>query len=145
MKDLEKMLRKRKELKKILYPVDFDLAQIEKRDFMQLESEKYKAYIGLKDEVSKIGLMKVAERLKLEEARAKLNEFSSASVDGELEKAKSEVSLLEKEVGDLQRKLAFREDEKNVTFDNYFARHLKMKALEDELKLLKKKRKNKLK
>lgn len=103
----KKMLKKHAELSSCLRPIDFELAEIEKKTFVKLNEEKRGYYFGLRHEEREAALAKGKEHKKYLEASSEVKSIQSKITicDQSISKLKLAISRSEDEIQQLKKSI----------------------------------------
>lgn len=113
-KKKKKLLKKHKELSSCLRPIDFELAEIEKKNFIKLNEEKRKHYFGLKYEEREAALnkgkehkilLKATDELKNVESKITICDESIAKLKLAIIQTEEEIEHLKNSINDLKKKI----------------------------------------
>jgi hypothetical protein len=103
----KKLLKKHAELSSCLRPIDFELAEIEKKKFVKLNEEKRGHYFGLRHEEREAALTKGKEHKKFLEASSELKSIQSKITicDQSISKLKLAISRSDDEIQQLKKSI----------------------------------------
>lgn len=106
-KKQKKLLKKHAELSSCLRPIDFELAEIEKKKFVKLNEEKRGHYFGLRHEEREAALAKGKEHKKFLEASSEVKSIQSKITicDQSITKLKMAISRSEDEIQQLKKSI----------------------------------------
>lgn len=114
LKKLKRVIKKHEELSSCLYPVDFELAELEKKKFEKMTEEKMSHYFGLKNESRDAALIKSKNHKKflqstteLKTLQLKVNncEQSITKLRKEVQKCEEEIQQIKKSIKELSEKI----------------------------------------
>lgn len=107
LKKQKKLLKKHAELSSCLRPIDFELAEIEKKKFVKLNEEKRGHYFGLRHEEREAALAKGKEHKKYLEASSELKIIQSKITicDQSITKLKLAIARSEEELQQLKKSI----------------------------------------
>lgn len=107
LKKHKKLLKKHAELSSCVRPIDFELAEIEKKKFTKLNEEKRGHYFGLRHEEREAALVKGKEHKKYLEASSELKSIQSKITicDQSITKLKTAIARSEDEIEQLKKSI----------------------------------------